>query len=120
MVCKNILSPLIFYFALSFLVPSGSPSNLSLVEKGSSYALLEWQPPPKESQNGLIRHYIVSLVEGNSSEVRNHTSVSSQPSINIGSLEPGITYTCVVSAVTIGAGPFSDPISFTTESDGRM
>ncbi|CAI8037191.1 Phosphatidylinositol phosphatase PTPRQ [Geodia barretti] len=48
--------------------PSSSPSNLSLIEKGSSYVLLEWQPPPKESHNGVIRHYIVALTEGNSTE----------------------------------------------------
>ena len=103
-----------------FLAPSSPPSNLTLIEKGSSYVLLQWQPPPEQSQNGLIRYYIVALLEGNSSEItKNHTSSYSQPSINIGSLQPGVTYTCVVSAVTVSAGPFSEPISFTTEPSGK-
>ena len=106
-------------FLLS-LAPSSPPINLTVVEKGSAYILLEWQSPLKKSQNGVIRHYIVALTEENSTQtLRNLTTVSSQPSINIGSLQAGKTYNCVVSAVTVSPGPFSEPVSFTTETNGK-
>ena len=101
--------------------PSSPPSNLSVVEKGSSYILLQWQPPPQTSHNGIIRHYIVVLTAENSTEaIRNYTTVSSQPSINIGSLQPGRTYACVTTAVTVLPGPFSEPITFTTEPKSKI
>ena len=91
------------------------------MEKGSSYILLQWLPPINVHHNGIIRHYIISLKDTNSSEViLNHTTPTSQPSENIGSLQPDTAYTCSVAAVTVSPGPFSLAINFITEPDGML
>jgi hypothetical protein len=93
--------------------PSSPPTEVTVMEKGSSYVLLHWIAPPESTHNGIIRHYLVRL---NSSEsLINHASFSFHPSISIGSLQPYTEYTCSVAAVTVSAGPFSKNISFTTD-----
>ena len=99
--------------------PSSPPLNLTFVEIGSSYILLQWLPPLPVYHNGIIDHYLINLKDGNSSEL-NITTLTSQPSADIGSLQPQRTYTCSVAAVTVSLGPFSSSISFTTESDGML
>ena len=89
------------------------------MEKGSSYILLQWLPPLDVNHNGRIRHYIISLKNGNSSN-NNITTPTSQLSINIGSLQSDSAYTCAVAAVTISPGPFSTPVTFSIEYDGKI
>ena len=45
--------------------------------------------------------------------------VSSMDSIRISNLEPFYAYSIVISAVTIGPGPYSVPVTVTTLEDGR-
>ena len=91
------------------------------MEKGSSYVLLQWSPPIDVYHNGIIRHYIIRLKDSNSSTIiLNHTTPTSQPSGNIGSLQPDTAYTCSVAAVTVSTGPFSPAINFTTEPDSML
>jgi receptor-type tyrosine-protein phosphatase Q len=97
--------------------PSSPPLNVSLVEKGSNYILLQWLPPIDMYRNGIIRHYFIILKESNGSGVFNHTTPTSQPSGNVGSLQPDTEYTCSVAAVTVSTGPLSPAITFTTEPD---
>ena len=71
-------------------------------------------------RNGIIRHYFIILKESNGSGVFNHTTPTSQPSGNVGSLQPDTEYTCSVAAVTVSTGPLSPAITFTTEPDGML
>ena len=87
---------------------------------GSRFAFLVWQPPQNSLQNGLIRHYAVHLMDGNTHiTIANTTSSTSKPEINIGFLQPNTTYACLVAAVTISQGPYSQELLFTTDTDGK-
>ena len=79
-----------------------------------------WHPPDGAFHNGIIRHYVVNIVDVNTSESINITSTTSQPILNIGSLLLGREYACSVAAVTVSQGPFSEVIFFTTNNDGMI
>ena len=99
---------------------TGPPVNLTVKAIGPNYVLLHWAPPPEASGNGIIQHYLVSFMEGNSSQTaRNLTSSSSRPSMYIGYLRPSTTYICSVAAVTVLVGPFSTGLSFTTQPHSK-
>ena len=75
-----------------------------------------WDTIAPESHNGIVRHYLVSVLEVETSEMNNYTAVSTQ--LNISSLHPYYTYTCNVAAVTNKVGPFSQVISIVTPQEG--
>ena len=77
----------------------------------STSLLLEWNPPNLELQNGVIRSYIVRLIEDGNKDISftlsNYTG-QSKHSIIITDLHPHYRYSCAVAAVTTGPGPFSE------------
>ena len=79
---------------------------------------LAWQPPPDDQQNGVIRHYIVTVMEDETG--RNYSVVASQTEHVVGDLHPFYTYFFAVSAVTIAAGPFTDEFMVITLEDGKF
>ena len=79
--------------------------------------VLHWQPPPFDSQNGIIRHYEIVLVELETGTTSNYTTT--ETTITISSLHPYYLYEYRVAAVTIATGPFSDPISLQTLPAGK-
>ena len=99
--------------------PTRAPYNLTLVEVGSTYALLQWLPPLEQYHNGIIDHYLVNLKGENASEtILNLTTTGPQLSVYIASLQPNSEYSCSVAAVTVSPGPLSGNVFFTTEPDG--
>ncbi len=80
--------------------------------------MLNWNPPPKESQNGIIRNYTVQVSVSGSLET--FEVYSSTTNVTLSSLRPFQTYSCVVSAATIiGQGPPSTVFTITTQEDGK-
>ena len=79
--------------------------------------LLTWLPPPYLQQNGIIRKYSVYVTESETGHLRNYTT--SATNLSVTSLHPYYTYEFAVQAVTIAAGPLSDPIAVTTPEAGR-
>ncbi len=77
-----------------------------------------WDPPLSESQNGVIRYYIVLVTELETGALRNHTASTAE--INIASLHPYYSYAINIAAVTIGPGPFSTEIIIQTDEDGEF
>ena len=55
---KWLYSPL-FPSSLLLLVPTGTPENLSVIEITDRSAALMWDPPPPQSQNGIILGYVI-------------------------------------------------------------
>ena len=101
-----------------FSAPSAPPEELVAVNVSSTSFVLFWSPPPTNQQNGIIREYTVNLTElqtGNSI-VLNSTSTS----VSVLSLHPYYTYKCVVSAYTVGSGPYSEVFTITTLEDGML
>lgn len=69
-----------------------------------------WVEPDIEFHNGIIRHYIVNV----SSQSLKFDLITSDTMINITGLNPFTNYTVTVAAFTVGSGPSSVALSFTT------
>ena len=78
---------------------------------------LTWEPPPLEDQNGIIRHYEVTLVAIQTGET--HIRTSTITSISVTSLRPYTMYNCTVAAETIATGPSAMGIIVQTPSAGK-
>ena len=63
---------------------------------------LSWNPPPVAEQNGILRHYFVSLVSEEHTVTQNVTAP--QTSVTIFELRPYRQYACTVTAVTVDVG----------------
>ena len=88
--------------------------------ESSTTALISWQPPPLEDQNGPIIYYsliLSDLVFGLEDIEVNTSSLN----YTVTHLEEHSTYSYIVAAATErGIGPYSVPLYFTTEEDGKF
>ena len=75
-----------------------------------------WDTIAPENHNGILRYYLVSVLEVETSEMNTYSAVSTQ--LNISGLHPYYTYTCSVAAVTNDVGPSSEFVSITTPQEG--
>ena len=98
--------------------PSEAPPNLSGYAVNSTTIALMWDAIALENQNGLLRHYLVFVLELDTGEIDMYTAGATQ--LNISGLHPYYTYTCKVAAVTIRIGPFSQSVSIITPQDGDL
>ena len=98
--------------------PSEAPPNLSGHAVNSTTIALMWDAIALENQNGILRHYLVSVLELETGETDVYTAGATQ--LNISGLHPYYTYTCMVAAVTIRIGPFSQSVSIITPQDGDL
>ena len=97
--------------------PSSSPENVQISEVTATSFLLSWSAPADVDQNGLIRSYTLNVTELNTETWRLLTTSSNSQRLQ--SLHPYYNYTCVVSAVTVEAGPYSLPVTITTAESGE-
>ena len=99
-------------------VPSAPPRNLSVIFVNSTTMTLSWDPPPSDQINGYIRHYIIVVTERETAsefqEQSNYTQVTLQ------SLHPYYTYSCRVTAVTTGSGPYTGNLTIQLPEDGKI
>ena len=87
------------------------------VPLSSASISLTWEPPPEENHHGDIDSYTVLCSVVNDEEtLTRHTTPTTN--ITITSLLPYRTYSCNVSAYTVGHGPFTAIILTTTFEDG--
>ena len=90
---------------------------VEFVQVTATSVVLSWSPPPAVHHNGLIRLYLVLVLEQETG--RNFTRNSSHTQLSIGELHPFYTYHFAVSAVTVSPGPSSDYYTTTTFEDGE-
>ena len=102
---------------LFITAPSEAPPDLFGHAVNSTTIALMWDTIPIDNHNGIIRHYIISVLEVETGEVDEYTAVATQ--FNISGLHPYYTYTCMVAAVTNSVGPFSHNVSIITSQGGR-
>ena len=100
-----------------FSAPSSSPEKVTSGTVTSTSIILSWQPPPLESQNGIIRSYEIILVELETGTTFLYNTT--ETTITISSLHPYYVYEYRVAAVTVATGPFSDPLSVQTLPAGK-
>ena len=99
-----------------FPAPSGSPANFQARTLDSRSIQLSWDPLPLALQNGIVRQYIVTIVDiAGDARVINTTATS----VNIAALNPFTMYTCTVAAETIAVGPSTLPFEIVTPQDGK-
>ncbi len=82
----------------------------------SSGFLLFWSAPPAVDHNGNIRSYSINITEVDTGNWLLFTSNTNN--FRVESRHPFYNYTCIVSAVTVAAGPYSTPVAVTTLEDG--
>lgn len=78
---------------------------------------LSWQPPPFEGSNGVIRLYIIQILEVDTGTL--FTATSNITEITLEGLHPFYSYSCRIAAETIGLGPFSTPITVLLNENGK-
>ena len=97
-------------------MPSGPPTNFSANAMDSRTITLTWGPPQADEQNGIVRHYFITLTSILPTETRNVTSP--QSSIAITGLRPFTIYNCSIRAETVGLGPPAVINLISTPEDG--
>ncbi|XP_026508397.1 roundabout homolog 1 isoform X1 [Terrapene carolina triunguis] len=102
--------------------PSAPPQSVSVTKNdGNGTAIMvTWQPPPEDTQNGMVQEYKVWCLGNESRYHINKTVDGSTFSVVIPSLIPGIRYSVEVAAST-GAGPGvkSEPQFIQLDSHGN-
>ena len=98
-----------------FIIAPSAPTNITLEEVGSTYAVISWGVP--DFPNGIIRQYTVSLVD----EAGVLTLNISTPalSVNITQLTPFTQYQAIVVAETVDVGQDGADISFRTQESSE-
>lgn len=102
-----------------FTAPSGFPRGVSISAISSASVELSWTPPLPDERNGIITGYWATLTRrGTGLQVQ---LFSSTTSIVFSMLNPFTSYVMTVSASTsVGLGPQSSQLTFTTAEDGIM
>ena len=102
------------------LDPHAPPQNVQSLATTSTTTTISWLPPPDEHQNGRIVYYILIITDlgfGTNDVVLNSTAMSAMAT----NLQEFNSYSCIVAAATtVGLGPYSLPIMFTTLQDGIL
>ena len=79
-----------------------------------------WQAPEVDDRNGIIIYYRVVLRDETFDQPDIVVNASAN-AFSFNDLEEYITYSCIVTAATsVGEGPFSMAVNFTTLEDGLL
>lgn len=96
--------------------PASSPTDVSASMVGTTSFLLSWREPPLEDQNGIIRHYLINIIEENTGAEFQLNTTTADTELLIESLHPSYRYICTVAAISVEPGPYSSPITVDTET----
>ena len=102
---------------LSCAVPTGSPRDILVTSVTSTTVTVTWNPPDFDLQNGAIRYYNVSVMEQKTGN--RIWFLETNTEIIVDGLHPYYYYSIRVAMVTIGTGPFSDPVTVHLLESGK-
>ncbi|XP_015927066.1 neogenin isoform X5 [Parasteatoda tepidariorum] len=89
--------------------PSDTPQNVTIEASSSSTIIVRWEPPPKETQNGVIMGYKIRYKLKGSRRGDTVTTDGNRRLYALTGLEKGAQYSIKISALTInGSGPATD------------
>ena len=113
---RAFLCKFILYINFYETEPSASPESIYFSDVTSTSAVISWDPPPDEYQNGLIISYTIIVTEEEMGESgTTNTYTTSETTFSLINLESYRTYEIIISAsTTIGSGPYSDIFTLTT------
>ena len=97
--------------------PSGPPTEVVVNATSSRSISLSWSSPNPEQQNGIVRHYLITVTSSFETVTRNISSIQTRTIIS--GLRPYTVYSCTVQAETVATGPSSDPVQLRTPQDGK-
>ena len=83
----------------------------------ATHAMLTWNPPPPEHQNGVIDFYVISIIVNSTGQELTHMSMYN--GTVIGPLHPFYTYTFSIAAQTVDVGPFTIPVTLKMPEAGN-
>ena len=86
--------------------------------RDSNSISLSWSPPLLSERNGLIQYYLVNVTETDTGMDYGHVSLSTN--FTLFALHPFYTYVIMVTSVTVGPGPATNPIMVTTDQDSKQ
>ena len=98
--------------------PSSSPIAIFPVLVTETSYTLTWQPPPFEDSNGIIRQYVIQVLEVDTGRL--FTQTTNVTEITLEGLHPFYSYNTQISAETIALGPFSSPITVQLNEYGNQ
>ena len=100
------------------IVPTSAPRHPSGYAISSSSIYLTWDPPPLLERHGIIREYQINLTERETGTLTTYTTSSTF--IEVSLLHPFYNYSWVVTAITIGEGPYTASSAVMTLEDGKL
>lgn len=96
-------------------IPADPPQNVSLEAASSSSLIVRWEPPPKESQNGIITGYKIRWRPRGKGHSEILTTDGSRRLYAVTGLKKDQDYQIKVAAMTVnGTGPATPWISHRT------
>ncbi len=101
-------------------VPGQPPQNVTAANLSSTSIYVQWEPPPQEFFFGILRGYIIRYVPvcNISNDDAYLMANSTETNYTLDLLMEFVNYSIEVTAVTVGNGPFSDPVYVRTNADG--
>lgn len=101
-----------------YIGPSLPPTEIHVLEIFAHNFSLEWNPPPEEAHNGIIRSYRLDVTElATGRYFTRHTSELNYAFLH---LHPYYTYVFTVAAVTVSPGAPTEIVSITTLEMGKF
>ena len=105
------------YSLLYSTAPSGHPSNLTGFALNSTHIFFDWDSPPENRINGIIRQYRINVTEDETGRKFQYITDTETTEKIIGPLHPFYTYHCTVVAYTVEEGPHTDILIIMTNED---
>lgn len=113
MLDTHIIENLLVIIIIDFPVPTAPPQNITNTVHSPTRVSFVWSPPPPREINGLLRFYIIELLERHTR--RDWIFFAIDPDITISSLHPYYLYDFKVTAYTIDRGPYSEVVTVLTD-----
>lgn len=105
------------YIHYSYTAPSGPPTAINVTSLSSTTLGITWSPPLDAHVNGIVKYYVVNVSISETQERLQYQTSST--SLTLANLHPYYFHTVIISAVTVGPGPFSGEYTVRLPEDGE-